>query len=67
MTHTPLTVHLAYRTPYSRIAWRVVAGRMFIPLRIGYMLINLKVYIVLGTLFYLLASGHAIPMHGMSC
>ncbi len=66
MTHTSLTTHLAYRTPYSRIAWRLTTGRMYMPMRIGYMLINLKVYIVLGTLFYLLASGHAMPVYGMS-
>ncbi len=63
MDDIDMTKHMAYRTPYSRIVWQSVVGtRMYRIMRIGYILINIKVFTVTGTALYMIVTGGSIPM-----
>ena len=56
MLYSELTYHMAYRTKYSKIVWQEVLGRkVYWAMKIGYLLVNVKIWITLLFLCSLLA------------
>lgn len=57
-----LTQHMRYKTPLSKMVWKKVTGKMYTPMRVGYIFITVKINITIGYLIYKLATASYVPI-----
>ncbi len=53
---------MRYKTSLSKMVWQDVAGKMYTPMRVGYIFITVKINITIGYLIYKLATASYVPI-----